>query len=129
MSFSLSCMYPRFLENNRSLRSCHIHMCPSFLFIQCRDSLLSSICCIEIFLSCVSYQCCFTIIPKRSVLVHTYFLLFSWYHFRSFYRIYFSISRQRTELYEYSKVLENSQFILLPFQPYKFIYAYKLFYI
>ncbi|KAL4027028.1 hypothetical protein IC575_015479 [Cucumis melo] len=33
---------------------------------------------------------------------------------------------QRTELYEYSKVLGNSQFILLPFQPYKLIYAYML---
>ncbi|KAJ8754814.1 hypothetical protein K2173_012738 [Erythroxylum novogranatense] len=33
---------------------------------------------------------------------------------------------QRTELYEYSKVLGNSQFILFPFQPYKLIYAYML---
>ncbi|KAF2299062.1 hypothetical protein GH714_030316 [Hevea brasiliensis] len=33
---------------------------------------------------------------------------------------------QRTELYEYSKVLGNSQYILLPFQPYKLIYAYML---
>lgn len=33
---------------------------------------------------------------------------------------------QRTELYEYSKVLGNSQFILLPFQPYKLIYAHML---
>ncbi|XP_044485316.1 protein transport protein SEC16B homolog isoform X2 [Mangifera indica] len=33
---------------------------------------------------------------------------------------------QRTELYEYSKVLGNSQFILLPFQPYKLIYANML---
>ncbi|KAG1359318.1 Protein transport protein sec16 [Cocos nucifera] len=33
---------------------------------------------------------------------------------------------QRTELYEYSKVLGNSQFILLHFQPYKLIYAYML---
>ncbi|KAG7028392.1 Protein transport protein SEC16A-like protein, partial [Cucurbita argyrosperma subsp. argyrosperma] len=33
---------------------------------------------------------------------------------------------ERTELYEYSKVLGNSQFILLPFQPYKLIYAYML---
>ncbi|CAL0331698.1 unnamed protein product [Lupinus luteus] len=33
---------------------------------------------------------------------------------------------QRTELYEYSKMLGNSQFILLPFQPYKLIYAYML---
>ncbi|PON61160.1 COPII coat assembly protein, Sec [Parasponia andersonii] len=33
---------------------------------------------------------------------------------------------QRTELYEYSKVLENSQFLLLPFQPYKLIYAHML---
>ncbi|KAG6470320.1 hypothetical protein ZIOFF_071385 [Zingiber officinale] len=33
---------------------------------------------------------------------------------------------QRTELYEYSKVQGNSQFILLPFQPYKIIYAYML---
>ncbi|KAG6577684.1 Protein transport protein SEC16B-like protein, partial [Cucurbita argyrosperma subsp. sororia] len=33
---------------------------------------------------------------------------------------------QRTELYEYSKVLGNPQFILLPFQPYKLIYAYML---
>lgn len=33
---------------------------------------------------------------------------------------------QRTELYEYSKVLGNSQSILLPFQPYKLIYAYML---
>ncbi|XWS32372.1 hypothetical protein CRYUN_Cryun23aG0154000 [Craigia yunnanensis] len=33
---------------------------------------------------------------------------------------------QRTELYEYSKVLGNSQFLLLPFQPYKLIYAYML---
>ncbi|KAM7257664.1 hypothetical protein ACFE04_013405 [Oxalis oulophora] len=33
---------------------------------------------------------------------------------------------QRTELYEYSKVLGNSQFILQPFQPYKVIYAFML---
>ncbi|XP_027334766.1 protein transport protein SEC16B homolog [Abrus precatorius] len=33
---------------------------------------------------------------------------------------------QMTELYEYAKVLGNSQFILLPFQPYKLIYAYML---
>ncbi|XP_010538464.1 PREDICTED: protein transport protein SEC16B homolog isoform X2 [Tarenaya hassleriana] len=33
---------------------------------------------------------------------------------------------QRTELYEYSKVLGNSQYILLPFQPYKIIYAHML---
>ncbi|KAJ8538683.1 hypothetical protein K7X08_029979 [Anisodus acutangulus] len=33
---------------------------------------------------------------------------------------------QRTEIYEYSKVLGNSQFILLPFQPYKFVYAHML---
>ncbi|CAH8388830.1 unnamed protein product [Eruca vesicaria subsp. sativa] len=33
---------------------------------------------------------------------------------------------QRTELYEYSKTLGNSQFILLPFQPYKLIYAHML---
>ncbi|GMI73565.1 hypothetical protein like AT5G47490 [Hibiscus trionum] len=33
---------------------------------------------------------------------------------------------QRTELYEYSKVLGNPQFLLLPFQPYKLIYAYML---
>ncbi|XP_057487137.1 protein transport protein SEC16B homolog [Actinidia eriantha] len=33
---------------------------------------------------------------------------------------------QRTELYEYSKVLGNSQFILQPFQPYKVIYAHML---
>ncbi|PKA66291.1 hypothetical protein AXF42_Ash006988 [Apostasia shenzhenica] len=33
---------------------------------------------------------------------------------------------QRTEIYEYSKVIGNSQFVLLPFQPYKLIYAYML---
>jgi hypothetical protein len=33
---------------------------------------------------------------------------------------------QRTEIYEYSKVLGNSQFMLLPFQPYKIIYAHML---
>ncbi|KAL3499609.1 hypothetical protein ACH5RR_038702 [Cinchona calisaya] len=33
---------------------------------------------------------------------------------------------QRTEIYEYSKVLGNSQFILLPFQPYKLAYAHML---
>lgn len=33
---------------------------------------------------------------------------------------------QRTELYEYSKVLGNSQFIVPPFQPYKLIYAHML---
>ncbi|KAH7519625.1 hypothetical protein FEM48_Zijuj08G0057000 [Ziziphus jujuba var. spinosa] len=33
---------------------------------------------------------------------------------------------QRTELYEYSKVLGNSQFLLLPFLPYKLIYAHML---
>lgn len=33
---------------------------------------------------------------------------------------------QRTELYEYSKLLGNSQFLLLSFQPYKLIYAYML---
>ncbi|TXG62612.1 hypothetical protein EZV62_009606 [Acer yangbiense] len=33
---------------------------------------------------------------------------------------------QRTELYEYAKVLGNPQFLLLPFQPYKLIYAHML---
>ncbi|GMH26647.1 hypothetical protein Nepgr_028490 [Nepenthes gracilis] len=33
---------------------------------------------------------------------------------------------QRTELFEYSKVLGNSQYVLLPFQPYKLIYAHML---
>ncbi|OVA14413.1 Sec16 [Macleaya cordata] len=33
---------------------------------------------------------------------------------------------QRTELYEYSMVLGNSQSVLLPFQPYKLIYAHML---
>ncbi|KAL3685238.1 hypothetical protein R1sor_003260 [Riccia sorocarpa] len=33
---------------------------------------------------------------------------------------------QRTEVYEYSKVLGNSQFTLVPFQPYKLIYASML---
>ncbi|CAM8877672.1 unnamed protein product [Rhodiola kirilowii] len=33
---------------------------------------------------------------------------------------------QITELYEYSKVLGNSQFVLLPFQPYKLVYAHML---
>ncbi|KAF5181677.1 transport protein sec16 [Thalictrum thalictroides] len=33
---------------------------------------------------------------------------------------------QRTEFYEYSMVLGNSQSVLLPFQPYKLIYAYML---
>lgn len=33
---------------------------------------------------------------------------------------------QRTEIYEYSKVQGNSQFILLPFQPYKLLYAHML---
>nr|XP_016439252.1 PREDICTED: protein transport protein SEC16A homolog [Nicotiana tabacum] len=33
---------------------------------------------------------------------------------------------QRTEIYEYSKVLGNSQFILPPFQPYKLLYAHML---
>ncbi|XP_052209380.1 protein transport protein SEC16B homolog isoform X2 [Diospyros lotus] len=33
---------------------------------------------------------------------------------------------QRTELFEYSKVLGNPQFTLLPFQPYKLIYAHML---
>ncbi|KAK8934949.1 hypothetical protein KSP39_PZI014831 [Platanthera zijinensis] len=33
---------------------------------------------------------------------------------------------QRTEVYEYSKVIGNSQFVLLPFQPYKLVYAYML---
>ncbi|CAI9095794.1 OLC1v1031809C1 [Oldenlandia corymbosa var. corymbosa] len=33
---------------------------------------------------------------------------------------------QRTEVYEYSKVLGNPQFILLPFQPYKLVYAHML---
>ncbi|XP_027084566.2 protein transport protein SEC16B homolog [Coffea arabica] len=33
---------------------------------------------------------------------------------------------QRTEIYEYSKVLGNSQFILDPFQPYKLAYAHML---
>ncbi|KAI4372450.1 hypothetical protein MLD38_010679 [Melastoma candidum] len=33
---------------------------------------------------------------------------------------------ERTELYEYSKVLGNSQFTLQPFQPYKIIYAHML---
>lgn len=38
----------------------------------------------------------------------------------------FWIPGQRTELYEYSKVLGNSQFLLLPFLPYKLIYAHML---
>ncbi|KAL0446307.1 UNVERIFIED_CONTAM: protein transport protein SEC16A [Sesamum latifolium] len=33
---------------------------------------------------------------------------------------------QRTEIYEYSKTLGNSQFVLLSFQPYKLIYAHML---
>ncbi|KAG7532341.1 Protein kinase domain [Arabidopsis thaliana x Arabidopsis arenosa] len=33
---------------------------------------------------------------------------------------------QRTELYEYSKTLGNSQYILLPFRPFKIIYAHML---
>ncbi|KAI3713300.1 hypothetical protein L1987_71875 [Smallanthus sonchifolius] len=33
---------------------------------------------------------------------------------------------QRTEVYEYAKLLGNSQFTLLPFQPYKLLYAYML---
>ncbi|XP_010495820.1 PREDICTED: protein transport protein SEC16B homolog [Camelina sativa] len=33
---------------------------------------------------------------------------------------------QRTELYEYSKTLGNSQYTLIPFQPYKVIYAHML---
>ncbi|XP_077245056.1 protein transport protein SEC16A homolog [Tasmannia lanceolata] len=33
---------------------------------------------------------------------------------------------QRTEFYEYSKAIGNSQFILLPFLPYKIIYAHML---
>ncbi|XP_073042971.1 protein transport protein SEC16B homolog isoform X1 [Primulina eburnea] len=33
---------------------------------------------------------------------------------------------QRTEIYEYSKSLGNSQFVLLPFQPYKLVYAHML---
>ncbi|KAL3619398.1 hypothetical protein CASFOL_036968 [Castilleja foliolosa] len=33
---------------------------------------------------------------------------------------------QRTEVYEYSKTLGNSQFVLLPFQPYKLVYAQML---
>eukprot|EP00250_Pteridium_aquilinum_P020169 c24732_g1_i2 orf=274-5169(+) len=35
-------------------------------------------------------------------------------------------SIQRTELYEYAKSLGNPQFTLLPFQPYKLLYAYML---
>ncbi|KAK1306606.1 hypothetical protein QJS10_CPA10g00887 [Acorus calamus] len=37
-----------------------------------------------------------------------------------------SAAIQRTELYEYTKVLGNSQYTLQPFQPYKLIYAYML---
>lgn len=33
---------------------------------------------------------------------------------------------QMTELYEYSKSLGNPQFLLLPFQTYKLIYAFML---
>ncbi|KAG8094147.1 hypothetical protein GUJ93_ZPchr0012g21251 [Zizania palustris] len=33
---------------------------------------------------------------------------------------------ERTEVYEYAKILGNSQYILLPFQPYKLVYAYML---
>lgn len=36
------------------------------------------------------------------------------------------IFQQRTEIYEYSKTLGNSQFVLLPFQPYKYVYALML---
>ncbi|KAL0329538.1 UNVERIFIED_CONTAM: protein transport protein SEC16B [Sesamum radiatum] len=40
--------------------------------------------------------------------------------------IIISISTLRTEIYEYSKTLGNSQFVLLPFQPYKYVYALML---
>jgi hypothetical protein len=33
---------------------------------------------------------------------------------------------QRTEIFEYAKVLGNSQYVLVPFQPYKLLYAYML---
>eukprot|EP00250_Pteridium_aquilinum_P021698 c25199_g1_i1 orf=455-5497(+) len=33
---------------------------------------------------------------------------------------------QRTELYEYAKILGNSQFVLVPFQPFKLLYAHML---
>ncbi|CAA2985307.1 Protein transport protein Sec16B [Olea europaea subsp. europaea] len=33
---------------------------------------------------------------------------------------------QRTEIHEYSKTLGNSQFVLLPYQPYKLVYAHML---
>ncbi|WOG86276.1 hypothetical protein DCAR_0205477 [Daucus carota subsp. sativus] len=33
---------------------------------------------------------------------------------------------QRTEIYEYSRLLGNSQFTLLPFQPYKLVYAHMM---
>ncbi|KAG9145163.1 hypothetical protein Leryth_008955 [Lithospermum erythrorhizon] len=33
---------------------------------------------------------------------------------------------QRTEIYEYSQALGNSQFVLIPFQPYKLVYAHML---
>ncbi|CAN6202853.1 unnamed protein product [Urochloa humidicola] len=36
------------------------------------------------------------------------------------------VAIQRMEVYEYAKVLGNSQYILLPFQPYKLVYAYML---
>lgn len=38
----------------------------------------------------------------------------------------YQISGQRTEFYEYTMVLGNSQSVLLPFQPYKLIYAFML---
>ncbi|XP_028552764.1 protein transport protein SEC16A homolog isoform X2 [Dendrobium catenatum] len=41
-------------------------------------------------------------------------------------RIKFILLLLRTEIYEYSKVIGNSQFVLLPFQPYKLVYAYML---
>ncbi|KAK6138635.1 hypothetical protein DH2020_027621 [Rehmannia glutinosa] len=52
------------------------------------------------------------------------------YHYNPVICVYVSVVifrfHERTEIYEYSKTLGNSQFVLLPFQPYKLIYAQML---
>jgi hypothetical protein len=71
----------------------------------------------------------------HSFWLHLYFAPFCWFIYLLYFCVFpcflrhlikFLLNEQRTEVYEYARVLGNSQYILLPFQPYKLIYAYML---
>lgn len=67
-----------------------------------------------------NYYCYFVVVIVVFIIVITMAVLFV------VTKSTFCMCWQRTELYEYSRVLGNSQFLLLPFQPYKLIYAHML---